>query len=351
MSRGIRKVPDNYIPLAQCYLKLKEGMEFKNYKELCLFLNQPIVRGNSLNSQKDSFACYFEYETKENSTSLVITNVYLEPLLDISNNTLSGLIQKLIVDMLTHEYLETGNKHMVISKRQLYLKLKLTNDNFNLYDKKERDNLIDNLNITLKDVVDFYNITDSKLSASLNRAFLNLRNRAIADTQPAKMLFMKNYSSMVATEKEREYIIQAERDTLREMEFEDIRSIIICNKWNEFNRKVLDLLQYDIPNLKNYYSAYHIVFSDGVVEESDNLERFLLTDANASKLLLNARAIESSRKSYDDRHEASIKLFEEFNSFLKVPVNKYEYEKVEHRANETYSTNGNKLIDHTMKTR
>jgi len=58
--------------------KLSEGMTFKNYKELCLFLDMPIKSGRSKQLQLSDLSRYFIY-TKEGQ-KITITEIFKEPL-------------------------------------------------------------------------------------------------------------------------------------------------------------------------------------------------------------------------------------------------------------------------------
>lgn len=57
---------------------LSEGQVIKNYKELCLLLNEPIKSGKSKNLQLDDWLRYFEYARQGNK--YIIEKIYKEPI-------------------------------------------------------------------------------------------------------------------------------------------------------------------------------------------------------------------------------------------------------------------------------
>jgi hypothetical protein len=346
---SFKEIPNNYVPLSQSYENLEEGQEFKNYAELCAYLNQPVGnKGNSLVSQKENFSRYFEWEQQEGSRKLTITHIYDEPLFNLSDNTLSGLIQKLIADMLAEEYLSNGKKIVIISKKQLFLNLHIVNDSFNSYDKKAHRSLASELNVTLEDIVEFYNITEDKLRKSIDRAFRNLKNRAIAEGLPVKMLYLKNSPSRVATDDERQLILAFENKVLGEMQYKCKSDVLSNNEWELFLSNVVDKLKNRIPNISGYYSAYSIVFTSSVLEESERLEKFLLNDVDMLKLLLNGKVISNSKKSYEDRFDKSVPRWSKLYLKEEFPKNRFEEDKVKFRSGDKYVESGHKLIEKTM---
>lgn len=113
--------------------KLYIGQVFKNYNELCKFLNIEIKTGKSKQLQEQHFRCYFDYEKLSNSNEIIILDVYSEPILSNKNpkyrnskyvNQLKILI---LYELLLCEPDSNGNVFVCTTYSKLVKQLKLIN--------------------------------------------------------------------------------------------------------------------------------------------------------------------------------------------------------------------------------
>jgi hypothetical protein len=167
----IKSLPDYYKPLSESYEALEQGQEFKNYKELCLFLCQPISSGESKMSQIETFKLYFEYETKGHK--IIITEVYDMPLFDYSTGMYKTLIQRLLIDLFVSE--ANNNKfNMLLSNTQIMEYCHMVNDNYKV-GRHNVKGVKNDTGIPIEYINDFYNTTHSKLAKTIKSSLTSLR--------------------------------------------------------------------------------------------------------------------------------------------------------------------------------
>jgi len=96
---------------------LSIGQIIKNYKELCLILNEEQkTSGKGRTHQANHWKQFFDYEKQGHK--YIITAINDAPILLVENNNIYGkYIEKLILDLLVQKY-QSKNIH---SNRRLYL--------------------------------------------------------------------------------------------------------------------------------------------------------------------------------------------------------------------------------------
>lgn len=341
---------DKHKLLEQMYLLLNEGQVFKNYKDLCNYLKQPIATGKSKQYQLERFENYFEFHREGHK--YIIDNVYSEPLTSFSKGTYSNLIQKLLLDYMARIYIETDNKSILVSKNRLYQALYMINNNYQKY-KHNYNELSDTLNVTMLDIKEFYMSIDNKYNGIIKTALNDLRKKRIIDYNISKVIVYSNddnraWTHKVASEFERDYILEIEYGILKEIGCKDIIEVILKDKYAIFITKVLSIINGDINNItyeytriEYYYNAYDIVFIDNIVSEA---ERFIL-DNNELSLMLNDEIVNRLKESYNDKHDIALSIpFYEY-----CELDKYKLKRIDNRLNKDYTNNGHKLIDYTIK--
>ena len=113
--------------------KLYTGQVFKNYNELCKFLNIEIKTGKSRQLQEQMFRCHFDYEKLSNSNEIVILDVYSEPIISnkntkYRNNKYVNQLKILILyELLLSEPDSDGNVFVYTTYSKLIKQLKLIN--------------------------------------------------------------------------------------------------------------------------------------------------------------------------------------------------------------------------------
>lgn len=352
---------DNYIPLAQTYLSLKENQVFKNYKELCNYLSQPIGTGNKKIYQLQDFERYFEFHKQGHK--IIIDNVYSEPLTDFSKGIYSNLIQKLLLDLMTRE-LKRGNHKLLFSKGQLYNALYMVNSGY-AKGKHNQEQLIKALDIRSYDIKEFYSRIESSLNNMLKRSLKSLASKSLIDYNEVTVMcisYMIDDDTMetsikVATDEERKFILEMQKEVLEEIQCSDIKEVVLKNKWEIFNNKTIDKINNNLINIPRafyekvnyYYNAYDIVFISSISDEIDKLEQYILKDKDNVANNLNKELVQRYKEGYKKKHSQAVEEFESMDFMDYYKIGKYQLERLDNRRDEIYITNGHKLIDYGIK--
>jgi hypothetical protein len=363
MARPITK----FTPITKTYVMLEEGMVFKNYKELCLFLEQPVVDGGSKRSQLEMFQRYFEYS--KDGYKFTITHVYLEPLTLEQFDTdgiYSGLIQKLLLDYLEKFMLSNSNKPLLLSKSQMYELLGLITEDYIEY-RDNKNELCKILNIS-KDVVnEFYTFTSSRLYGYCETALRSLVKRSVINIKPNTFILnVGRRATRLCDEFEEKEILTHEYDVMRELSVKHkistpdaINHFIIINAglWrtltDEVSRRLKDSA---IPNLNYYYRGYEIVLTKNITSEKERVNRYILDNRADILEVLNTTVVNKYKESYRNRHEKAKDIVGGLDIDMLYDTNEddggkntdFKIQAQIMRSNPTYPENGSKLIDKTM---
>lgn len=107
---------------------LAVGQCYKNYKELCFALNEPIKSSDSKTAQLKKWTSYFKYE--RNGNAYKILEIYAEPIIYekhkyTSNNPLCELMYPIVIIELYNKYLASNGKEFYPSlikyRREFFL--------------------------------------------------------------------------------------------------------------------------------------------------------------------------------------------------------------------------------------
>lgn len=340
---------ENFKSLNQTYQNLTDGMEFKNYKELCEFLQQPVGRGNSKIPQEEMFSRYFEY--KKQGRKIIIENVYYEPLPTFGKGAYSMLIQKLILDMLVNEKLSTGNNTLYFSKTQFALKLGLVKDEYKTY-SRNKYKLSELLNIDTEIVDEFYRMTNTKMHGYIETALKSLEMKSNIQYQTGLIMIKEHFQYGVreASELEIKKILSFENEAMDEIikKYPEVKKdsfnradIMLRNEWGEFTSIVSQKLSENgMGYIDFYFRGIKLVLSENIEYAKDRLEKFISQNRNEIKYELNQLFVENYKNSYNSFHEKAIEQVKDSNGKIK------EYVYV--RADCNYVRDGHDLIDATV---
>lgn len=334
---------------------IHEGQIIKNYKELCLLLNEPIKTGNSKKSQLKEFERYFSYTKDKNK--FIIKEIYLAPK-EKTDKRLESIygqyIEKLILDLLVQELTENKKKVLNYSTGNLFKTLAMINNNYT-YCNTNKPQLAYYLNIDKEYIKDFYNNVYSKLVQTLESALKRLSNKmlihwykifTIAINEPIiEYGELKGYEEIhqrIDSDDDIRFIITTEKKIATEMGYKSKRDIILSEKYKQFNESVTNILQEEWgENIKYYYSSYKILFNDFVTAEQKELE--LLLENEERKLTqhqLNDTITTNYKLSNKNRYENNLKN----NKNLGRP--KYKNEQI--KISKNFTKINNMLVDYLL---
>lgn len=239
------------------------GQVFKNYKELCEALQETIKGGTAKKSQLKEWERYFSHDRQGHK--YIITEIYKVPLPDTNDRGLyNNLLQLLIMDYL----IESNDTTVIITRNRLLLYLHMFNENYT-YCSQYIKQLSKYTNINEKVIYDFYNSSDSSFRSSFEIALNNLRNKSLIFYHKAISICTKDNYHRLATEKEKETILQIEKEVLELLGFSELMQVRMSSKWYQFKNEVIKRLEK--VNIKFYYTSFKITVNRKYIEKDYNI--------------------------------------------------------------------------------
>lgn len=263
--------------------KLVQGMEFKNYKALCEFMEVKVKTGEAKIIQLAELSRSVEWHKVGNKIIIdEVLAVKLEKVdkrkdsKKISNNSkYSSDIQALLIDLLASK---EANEVYLPANRLLKL-LELVNCNY-AEAKKQIPKLSEITNIPVEHCFDFFSRNNVQLKNKLETALKGLRNRALVMWEKTtsicilvpevefneldelkinqKVKYRREHRE--ATREEKQFILKTERQVLAEIGCATLQYAFLSGKWNEFltsvNKKLLEQ-----GNIEYYYDSYKIIYN------------------------------------------------------------------------------------------
>ncbi|MGG3920400.1 hypothetical protein ABEV41_00370 [Geobacillus thermodenitrificans] len=355
------------------------GQVFKNYKELCHTLGEPIKGGNAKKAQLKNWACYFSFT--QQGHKFIINEIYDVPLIkedkrSLGNNTVEyiDLIEALIIDLLAQDHY---NGEVFLSKSRLLKELNMINSNY-YYCRNRTLKLSEFMNIPEEEINDFYEITDNTLTRNLETALNRLRRQSlIIWSQVLTVCYLdtsvelnelgkvkikrhkyindldeEDYTYTVdtptlrkvihkkATKEEKRLIIRTERELLKKYGCEEPSDIFRKGLAKQFYKEIKDIL-FEKANILYYYHSYEITFNhDHILEKWLDIHDLQLNDLKRESYqdLLNASIIDKLTENATIRHE-------EAKSIDINKIKKYKREIIKLRSLPQYISNTEKLAD------
>ncbi|EPB8173210.1 hypothetical protein ACRTAL_002387 [Clostridium perfringens] len=282
---------------------LTEGMEIKNYKELCNILEIKVTDGNSKKKQLNELTTYCKYE--KIGRKFIIKEIYDKQIINLDtiagNNKYIKTLSNIII-----EYLYNNPKQIKeIPLSKLFVLLGITNNNYNSanYYRKELSQLYD---IRLASIYYFYSNTKTEFKRIIERCLNNLKNRRVLNWYKVIMIKDENTKQIYKADKETEkFIIDTEKETLKYLKCNNMYEIIKDkHKLKEFTDIV-----YKETNI-NYFYAYDLVIGEKALKiEFDSIQE--------EKYKINKTIKERTYKMFNkDRFKFFINDYEQLNNLL-----------------------------------
>jgi len=361
----------------------------KSYKVVCTILEIKVLSGNSKKAQLKEMERYFKYHKEGNK--FIIEQIYSEPLPKIDhrkdNNVTeyTKIIENLILDLLLQGgTTKQGFGRVFLSKNQLFKEFNMINDNY-VFCKRRILKLSKFMNIDKETVKEWYDLNDDMLERNLNQALKSLENQSlilwsreltVAETMPLaeilkdgteviKNKYIDQYGEeqidykyrandqivlnyREGTDKEKTFILQTEKDILKELGCENKQQIIKLGLWETFKNKVDDIVLKEL-NIAFYYKSYKILFNEKHISEAidDIYGKFELSENEKinSKTILNADIMDRTIINSETRHTNAI---EERSKFIGKAKSDNKGQRIVRRSKENYISDnielGNNLI-------
>jgi len=349
------------------------GLVIKNYRFMCLLLNQEEKKGGrNKKLQFEQWQQYFNWEKQ--GQKFIITEIYEEPIIKIDNqgnNIYNVYIEKLMLDLLVQKYQTSNERRIYLSRDQMLQTLNMVNTNYHYikYNAKDTANYI---KVDADNIKEFYNINNRNLNNAVERTLDKLSNRFLVNWQFVQTVAVKEEEEEIyswskkeykskeihrdATNEEREIILIYEKMIAEEMGFEKKSDIFLCGRYLEFTNRVCDRLQNNGINILYYYKSYDVVFHPDVIKELDKINQYLLEyeERKDVKITLNGIVSNQIEKNTKNRHEEAKEELPPVR-FGKRRVDKYDYKQMEliRRSDDNYIIDTEKIADtvinHKMK--
>jgi energy-converting hydrogenase A subunit M len=372
---------------------LKEYLEtndtIANYRKVCEIIEEHVLTGNAKIAQLKELERYFKFHKQGNK--FVFTEVYEVPLQKIdgrgksegsrNNNSATYIktIEKLILDLLIQ-----GGKHGIgfgkvfLSKNSLLKELKMINENYP-YCKERIPKLSKFMNISEENVLEYFDKTNDMLERNLEGALKSLEtqclvlwSREITVVEAIPLAEIMNSTEIVKSESidvygekiinynycadktvqlnhregtdfEKTFILQTEKEILKELNCDSKQKIIQMRMWESFKEKVNTIVLKEL-NIAFYYKSYKILFNEKHINEAvdDIYESFQISkeDKTNHQSTLNKEIIDRNMKNTEKRHAKAI---EEKSKIIGNLKDNFQHDRLIRRSEEDYIADNNKL--------
>lgn len=294
------KVKNNYIETSNISI----GEVFKNYKELCYALEEtPRTGTNSKNSHIKNIELYLSF--KLDGRKYTILDIYEEPKNPLDNrsegnNALPYIddIELLLLNMLRNK---DDSESLLLSKNRVLKELGIVNMNY-FTAKYKQGRLSNDIDISLNEIQDFYQSSDSLLYRNIETALNRLKSKSLIVLEEtmtvahAKTVGALNKNSELkaikgimtdeygdesiditsqevlsfidhrrATKKEKDAILLTQQKYLDLGGYETIRDAFLEGKMKKFYDDVTNDL-FDKYNIYMYYMSFEITFNNDLIQ-------------------------------------------------------------------------------------
>lgn len=266
---------------------IKEGQEFKNYKELCAALDEPLCTGNKKKSQLKEFDRYFL--SNQNKHKFKIEKLYDFPLEKLDKRT-EGIYVKHIETILLQTFLSRDTNTVFLSYNECYRLFGFMNTDFSSPISEHRF-LENNKDISYGQLQLFKNRSYSKFHDILNSAIKSLERRKLILAKKSRLIKIAGeYEPIIATNNQVEDILRIEKEVLNKFGFNAIDGIFASGNQNKYYKQVNESL-YNAYGWESTFSALEIIYTRAFVPEALD-ENIVYIEQN----LCNSRIVESLNK-------------------------------------------------------
>lgn len=315
--------------------KLYVGLEIKNYRELCNYLNEPQLKGNSMIRQLKEWNSYFRY--RKEGYKIIIEEVYDNPM-HIDDKRQSGnnsIYIKFIETILLYLLSDHEEQTLVCTKNYLLVALGITSNKYT--NRLIRSKLVKNKEYQQCDIDEFDARTYSFLDGILFRALNNLKKRYLLnwnqelhisyidettlkqDTRVATEDEVRQYTSMKL-----EVLKQFRIDENKPEKYDSLRDIYLSHKTEKFY-KILQEKIYDKFKWDGVFIYYRLIFSkQDIIDEIPRTERQLKNIINKNKDELNKTVVEALNSSISKHNSNILQKYEDsVNNGCFIWIDKY----------------------------
>jgi len=348
--------------------KLGKNNVISNYRELCKVLDDDVLAGNAKVAQLKELERFFKFYKQGNK--FIFTEIYSKPKDKVdgrkntkgNNNIYGKYIEQLVLDLLVQKYQTNKERKIYLSRDKMLRALDMVNDNYT-FGKFNRIVLSDYLDVSNDNIKEFYILNNKNLYDTVERAFSSLSNKCLVSWKLVTTVacgitefshkiiidsigmnifdLVKNKDEITkethttATDEQLDKILYAENSILEEMGLESKKDAFLFDKYNEFNKKVCNLLN-KTTDIKYYYKSYDVIFHEKVVQELEKISQWILEQEERQniKVTLNGIVSKNIVSNAEERHDKAIK--EKSRILGKLNVSDYKHINIERRSKDNY---------------
>lgn len=315
-----------------------EGKEFKNYRHLCEVLEVKSTTGNAKKAQIKELERYFKLE-KGKGYRLIVGEIYNTPKekeINRRNDIYGEMLQLAIMD-----YLINSKRSKTTATRNYLLgQVEMINHNYRLC-SNNRKKFAQYTNIDIDIINDFFNISNGNFRRILERSLDELEDKSIIKYKIVTIINDSENRERKATDEEIELILECEKIVLNEMEYSKKSEVRVSGKWNQFNKKVKELLSEE-SDINYYYSSYEISVNKKfirderekvkqyIIDETQRIEnRDRLTSTLSNNLINNAKKRQDkARRTHDmnrinKRARSTFSYVDDVQTIVNYVINPY----------------------------
>ena len=288
--------------------KLSEGMTFKNYKELCLFLDAPVKTGNAKLVQMNELSRYCTFNKQ--GQKIAIIEIFAEPLpkIDLRSEGNNSKYVEHIQAQILHTLSKTEGHKYTITKNNLFESLGMVNTMY--LDKAlvlkllpKKDSRFTKFNIN-----HLYLRVNDRFTRILFDSLNSLENRCLLDYNELYMVVRIDEDGiehhLKATDLEKVLITDIKYKVLQDMKLNSVMQVMFKFKTDEFYRRVnKKLKEYDIDYA---YKQIELLF-----EKNNVLYELSKMELQQHKKNLNDKVIETMTINTRDTFYKNEKEYEE----------------------------------------
>jgi len=259
--------------------KLYVGITFKNYKELCIYLDMPTKTGNAKLIQMNELSRYCTY-TKEGK-KITITEIFTQPLpkidhrKDIDKEGNNSKYVENVKMLLLNILLQCEDYTYTLTKNKWFELLGMVNKMY--LDKDIAKMIISKQDPRIKDyeINHFYFRTNGQLTRILFDSFNSLKRKCLIKYREVNIIVRLNEKLQEvhteANKAEELLILDAQYTALADMELNSIMQVVLKFKTEEYKNRVNKKLQEH--NIKYFYKQLELMFNkDNVLRELSSLD-------------------------------------------------------------------------------
>ena len=335
---------NNYIDLNGMY----PGQEFKNWKELCNFIDQPVLKANSRKAQKNKLSEYFTFHKLDKKQTIIIDTIIKANGVSVSHGLFAHGIQTLLLNMLASHYVATNKNVMLITHNVLAEKLALTSERFKL-SLPNKNAIGEEYNIDQQIISDFFHEVTRQNKRRIENSMNGLANDGLIKYSKVGMIAYrrgKTVNRRKMNTLELNALFEATEKVKLEMNITNQYVAAIHGLTKKYNSRIIEELSsiLRLDNIVYCFKSYEIKLSKDITCDERLVSSLLLKEVKDIKSNIMDKTCEAASDRFNKINSVAIdKLDMEYGSIHPMDMDKYSV-----RASDEFLKNTTLLIKEVL---